>query len=135
MPIMGLIPQMTNQQRLMVVIDSTPMCFYNSTSPWGEFSPSKTRPKSMSSTSYPMVDPTIKIESPQVYSNDHLPNPSVEFRDMFQCTRKSTNFLAIGTYSVSLQQLLISKSNSKSGLFHHSAGSTLVFILKAEKMK
>ena len=132
---MGLKPQITNPHRLMAIINSTPMCFHNSTSPWGEFLPSKTRLMSMSSTGYPMVDLTIKLESPQVYSNDHLPNPSVEFRDMFQCTKKSTNFLAIGTYSVSLQQLLISKSNSKSGLFHHSAGSTLVFILKAEKMK
>ena len=126
---------MTNQQVLMAIIHSTPMCFHNSTSPWGEFLPSKTRLISMSSTGYPMVDLTIKLESPQVYSNDHLSNPSVEFRDMFQCTRKSINFLAIGTYSVSLQQLLTSKNNSKSGLFHHSAGSTLVFILKAEKMK
>ena len=88
---------MTNPHRLMAIINSTPMCFHNSTSPWGEFSPSKTRLMSMSSTGYPMVDLTIKLESPQVYSNDHLPNPSVEFRDMFQCTRKSTNFLAIGS--------------------------------------
>ena len=79
MLIMGQIPQMTNQQRLMVVIDSTPMCFHNSTSPWGEFSPSKTRPKSMSSTGYPMVDLTIKLKPLQVYSTDHLSNPSVEF--------------------------------------------------------
>ena len=41
-----------------------------------------------SSTGYPMVDLTIQLESPQICSNDHLPNPSVEFRDMFQCTRK-----------------------------------------------
>ena len=87
-----------------------------------------------SSTGYPMVDLTIKLESPQVHSTDHLPNHSMEFRDMFQCTRKSINLLAIGTSSVSLQQLLIF-NNSKSGLFHHYAGSTLVFILKAEKMK
>ena len=126
---------MTNPHRLMAIIHSTPICFHNSTSPWGEFSPSKTRLMSMSSTGYPMVDLTIKLESPQVYSNDHLPNPSVEFRDMFQCTRKSTNFLAIGSSSVSLQQLLITKNNSKSGLSYHSVGSTLVFILKAEKMK
>ena len=64
MQIMGLIPQMTNQQGLMVIILSTPMCFHNSTSPWGEFLPSKTRLTSMSSTGYPMVDLTIKLESP-----------------------------------------------------------------------
>ena len=127
-------PQITNPHRLMAIIYSTPMCFHSNTSPWGEFSPSKTRLMSMSSNGYPMVDLTIKLESPQVYSNDHLPNPSVEFRDMFQCTRKSINFLAIGSSSVSLQQLLISQ-NCKSGLFHHYVGSTLAFILKAEKMK
>ena len=132
---MGLKPQITNPHRQMAINHSTPMCFHNSTSPWGEFSPSKTRLTFMSSTGYPMVDLTIKLESPQVYSNDHLPNPSVEFRDMFQCTRNLTNLLAIGTSSVSLQQLLISKNNSKSGLFHLYIGSTLVFILKAEKMK
>ena len=131
---MGPIPQTTNQQRQMAIIHSTPMCFHNSSFPWGEFSPSKTRLMSMSSTGCPMVDLTIKLESPQVYSNDHLSNPSVEFRDMFQCTRKSTDLLAIGTSSVSLQQLLIFK-NSQSGLFHHYVGSTFVFILKAEKIK
>ena len=109
---MDLKPQMTNPHRLMAIINSTPMCFHNNTSPWGEFSPSKTRLMSMSSTGYSMVDLTIKLESPQVYSNDHLPNPSVEFRDMFQCTRKSTNFLAIGSSSVSLQQLLNLKTLS-----------------------
>ena len=131
---MGQIPQMINQQVLMAIILSPPMCFHNSTSPWGEFLPSKTRLMSMSSTGYQMVDLTIKLESPQVCSNDHLPNPSMEFRDMFQCTGKSINLLAIGTSLVSLQQLLIFK-NSKSGLSHHYVGSTLVFILKAEKMK
>ena len=131
---MDLIPQMTNQQRLTVIIHSTPMCFHNSTSPWGEFSPSKTRPKSMSSLGYPMVDLTVKLESPQVYSNDHPSNHSAEFWDIFQCTRKSTNLLVIGSSSVPLQQLLISKT-SKSGLSSHYVGFTLVFILKAEKMK
>ena len=131
---MGQIPQMTNQQRLMVIILSTPMCFHNITSPWGEFSPSKTRLMPMSSTGYPMVDLTVKLESPQVYSHDHLPNHSVAFWDMFQCTRKSTDLLAIGSSSVSLQQLLIS-INSQSGLSHHYVGFTLVFMLKAEKMK
>ena len=93
----------------MAIILSTPMCFHNSTSPWGEFLPSKTRLMPMSSIGYPMVDLTIKLESPQVYSHDHLPNHSVAFWDMFQCTRKSTDLLAIGSSSVSLQQLLISK--------------------------
>ena len=60
-----------------------------------------------------MVDLTVKLESPQVYSNDHLSNHSVEFWNMFQCTRKSTDLLAIGSSSVSLQQLLISKNLSQ----------------------
>ena len=97
----------------MAIILSTPMSFHNSTSPWGEFSPSKTRLMSMSSTGYPMVDLTIKLESPQVYSNDHLPSPSMEFWDMFQCTKKSTDLLAIRTSSISLQQLVISKTLSQ----------------------
>ena len=100
---------MTNPHRLMAIIHSTSIYFHNSTSPWGEFSPPKTRLISMSSIGYPMVDLTIKLESPQVYSNDHLPDPSMEVRDVFQCTRKSSNLLVIGSSLVSLQQLLISQ--------------------------
>ena len=125
---------MTIQPRQMAIILLTPTCFHNNTSPWGEFSPSKTRPKSMSSTGYQMVDLIIKLASPQVYCNDHMSNPSVEFWDMFQCTKKSADFLVIRTSSVALQQLLNLKI-SKSGLSNHYVGYTLVFILKAEKMK
>ena len=60
----------------------------------------------MSSTGYQLVDLTVKLASPHVYYNDHMSNLSMEFWDMFQCTRKSADLLAIGTSSVALQQLL-----------------------------